>query len=352
MYQICCSKCQELLNGERYIMRKCQPFCLNCFETMFPEHCDTCCERISPDQAKITYESHQWHATETCFCCYNCLIPLNDSSFLQDYGVLFCLNKCASQLNNNSIDTKLIHENKYHQDPDIIPTSYIDTNKHIISHGKKDYLSDGIDTRHRDNRNYQTLPNSIYSNSDLNLKQVNCRDAALEIPCCSTSISTSLPYSIQKSFPISKIKNYPTISQHTLLDQAPSNWLQRFNSNGIMFLVSRSKSRITSHLPPSRSLHDSSKFTKQYRVDFIVDDNQEGLNSMIDQLCIYGNHLQKSINSRRKIIYDDNETSTINSRLMKKTTILNKQQKKSDEGRRKKDFGISSLFCIPLKSLH
>ncbi|CAF2086730.1 unnamed protein product [Rotaria magnacalcarata] len=396
IYNVRCSKCQGHLDGERHIMRKGEPFCLNCFETMFPNRCDTCCERIIADQAQITRESHQWHATETCFCCYTCLIPLNSSSFLQDHGALFCSYECASQINNHSINTKLIQQNKFRQGPDTIPTSYLHTNQHFktfparpknltpqqqnMSHERiehrKGYLSDGIDTRHRYNRNYQssvfvqdqTFPRSIYSKeqtinirksrshesiqfyNDINLEQADRHGVTLEILRCSTSISSpaSLRYLSRKSFRRPKIKNYARILQRTLIDQAPSNRLNFFHSTGIMSVVSRPKSRITSQFPRSSSLNGPSRFTKQYRVNivnaekeksskysptmaykskslcrslsFVDDDNQEDLNSMIDELCIFGNQLQKSINSGTKLIYDDNETSTINSRLMKTTT--------------------------------
>ncbi|CAF1466838.1 unnamed protein product [Rotaria sp. Silwood1] len=269
MYRFCCSFCKQYLAGERYIERRGQLFCLDCFETTYAEYCDICCEPIGPSQARITYESHQWHATETCFYCYVCLIPLNNSDFLQDYGILFCSNECASQISNHSISTKLIQQNNLH-------------------------------------------------------------------------------------------------------------------SNGMLSLISCTKSIITSQFPRSSSLNGSSRFTKQYRVHFvgnekeknskysptmsykskflcrslssssstIHDDNQEDINSIFDQFDMCGIHLRKSINCRTEISYVD-ETSTINTKLMKKTTTLNKKQKNSNEKRGKTNYIVSSFFfCIYSKSLH
>ncbi|CAF2126194.1 unnamed protein product, partial [Rotaria magnacalcarata] len=47
------------------------------------------------------------------------------------YGELFCSNECASQRNNPSINTKLIQQNKLHQDPGINLTSHTRTSQHI-----------------------------------------------------------------------------------------------------------------------------------------------------------------------------------------------------------------------------
>ena len=88
------------LGGERYVMRQTQPFCLNCFETMYAEYCDTCGERIETDQAQMAHESQHWHATDACFYCYTCRIPLHNRGFFPRYGALFCSNECASQRNN------------------------------------------------------------------------------------------------------------------------------------------------------------------------------------------------------------------------------------------------------------
>ncbi|CAF1062479.1 unnamed protein product [Rotaria sp. Silwood1] len=249
MYRFCCSFYKQYLAGERYIERRGQLFCLDCFETTYAEYCDICCEPIGPSQARITYESHH--------------------DFLQDYGILFCSNECASQISNHSISTKLIQQNNLH-------------------------------------------------------------------------------------------------------------------SNGMLSLISCTKSIITSQFPRSSSLNGSSRFTKQYRVHFVGnekeknskysptmsykskflcrslssssstvhDDNQEDINSIFDQFDMCGIHLRKPINCRTEISYVD-ETSTINTKLMKKTTTLNKKQKNSNEKRGKTNYIVSSFFfCIYSKSLH
>jgi hypothetical protein len=428
MDHFCCSNCKKRLGGERYVMRQAQPFCLNCFETMYAEYCDTCGERIETDQAQMAHESQHWHATDACFYCYTCRIPLHNRGFSPRYGALFCSNECALQRNNRLTNTKIIQQNKFHQGPDIIPTSYTHTNQHVkvlpprpkninqqqnLSHQRRKeqtgYLSDGagVQKYKRDYNNgyssdgtgsrrynrhqpqvflqLQTSPDSILPNeqklnitrsrsrepiqfyNDLNLEQLDRHGATLEIARCSASKSSrsSLPDLSHKSISKPKIKNYPTISQHTLIDQP------NFDSNEIMYPISRPKSAITSQFPRSRSLNGSARFTKQHHVRFVDDENnqkskrsptksyksksirrsssssssddddeQEDFNSIYQQFDIHGNRLRKPINYGTKISYVD-ETNTINPTLMKKSTTLNKKEKKSTGGRRKKDCIIS-----------
>jgi hypothetical protein len=436
MDHFCCSNCQKRLGGERYVMRQSQPFCLNCFETMYAEYCDTCGERIETDQAQMAHESQHWHATDACFYCYTCRIPLHNRGFFPRYGALFCSNECASQRNNRLVNTKLVQQNKFHQGPDIIPTSYTGTNQHVkvlparpknhhvsnnrrpkeqngyMSDGagvqkyKRDYnngyLSDGTGSR-RYNRHqpqvflqYQTSPDGILSNvhhqdqkmnmtrsrsrepiqfyNDLNLEQLDRHGATLEIARCSTSKSAraSLPDLSHQPTSKPKLKNYPTISQETLVEQ-PTR-LNNFDSNDIMYPISRPKSSTITQFPRSRSLNGSARFTKQHHVRFVDDENEKtykrspttsyrskkntssmrrigspsssdddddeeenDLNSIYQQFDIHGNRLRRPINYGTKISYVD-EANSINPSLMKKSTSSNKKEKKV---RRKKDCIIS-----------
>jgi hypothetical protein len=443
-----CSNCKKRLGGERYVMRQAQPFCLTCFESMYAEYCDTCGERIETDQAQMAHESQHWHATDACFYCYTCRIPLHNRGFFPRYGALFCSNECALQRNNRlTNNTKLIPTNKFQPGPDIIPTSYTHTNQHVrilpprpktnnhqqqfisnrrtkeptgyVSDGpgvqkyKRDfnngYSSDGTGSR-RYNRHqqpqvflqFQTSPDSKLANdhqqklnitrsrsrepiqfyNDLNLEQLDRHGATLEIARCSTSKSSraSLPNLSNKSISKPKIKPYSTISQETLVEQP--NRLKNFDSNEIMYPISRPKSTAystSSQFPRSRSLNGSARFTKQHHVRFVDDENeksykrspttshkskkksssrrrtssssssddddeQDDFNSIYQQFDIHGNRLRKPINYGTKISYVDEcglGTNTINPTLMKKSMTSSKKDKKSNNGRRKRDCIIS-----------
>ena len=440
MNHFCCANCQKRLGGERYVMRQTQPFCLNCFETMYAEYCDTCGERIETDQAQMAHESQHWHATDACFYCYTCRVPLHNRGFFPRYGALFCSNECASQRSNRLPNSKMTQPNKFHQGPDIIPTSYTHTNQHVkilparpknsqssmsshrrskeqtgyqsdgaaVQKYKRDYnsgyLSDGTGSR-RYNRHHQpqvflqlqTSPDRVSSSNhrhdqklnitrsrsrepiqfynDLNLEQLDRHGATLEIAQCGTSKSSraSLPDLSHRSIPKPKVKNYPSVSQETLVDQ-PTH-LKNFDSNEIMYPISRPKPSSISQFPRSRSLNGSARFPKQHHVRFVEDDKEKSykrspamsyrarkpstlrrsssssssdgddeelddVNSIYHQFDIHGNRLRRPINYGTKISYVD-ESNTINPALMKKSMTLNKKEKKSTGGRRKKDCIIS-----------
>ena len=113
-------------------MRQNQPFCLTCFETMYAEYCDTCGERIETDQAQMAHESQHWHATDACFYCYTCRIPLHNRAFFPRYGALFCSNDCALQRNKRSNMMKVSQQQaKYERSPDVIPINYPSTNPQV-----------------------------------------------------------------------------------------------------------------------------------------------------------------------------------------------------------------------------
>ncbi|CAF2479428.1 unnamed protein product [Rotaria sp. Silwood2] len=473
MDHFCCSNCKKRLGGERYVMRQNQPFCLNCFETMYAEYCDTCGERIETDQAQMAHESQHWHATDECFYCYTCRIPLLNRAFFPRYGALFCSNECALQRNNRFNHKKLIQQEKFDKSPDLIPITYKQTNQHVkilpprpktfhqqqqqqpnvrtissrskeqggyvsdgvnISKYRRDfhngYVSDGTGTRksknnrqqYQTNLNYekdkpqvflqlQSSPESILKNrhqnkifitksrsrepiqfyNDLNLEQLDRHGATLEIARCSTSKSSraSLPdLSNNKTSRINSNKvNHSIISQDTLIDSSvPKNRTKHFDSNEIMYPISRPKSvafsttstATTAQFPRSRSLNGSARFTKQHHVRFVDDEKEkhterssvinnrskkyylsssssssssssdsesdDDLDAIYRQYDIHGNRIKKPINYGTKITYVDEceqGRNKINPALMKKPSIFNKKDNKSNSGRRKKDCIIS-----------
>jgi hypothetical protein len=152
MDHFCCCNCQKRLGGERYVMRQSQPFCLNCFETMYAEYCDTCGERIETDQAQMAHESQHWHATDACFYCYTCRVPLHDRAFFPRYGALFCSNDCALQRHKRVHTTKLNQQRtKFEKSPDIIPTTHLPNNTHVRLVSTRTKSSHSTD-------NFRTIP--------------------------------------------------------------------------------------------------------------------------------------------------------------------------------------------------
>ncbi|KAJ8257783.1 hypothetical protein GJAV_G00189640 [Gymnothorax javanicus] len=95
MKHFCCFECEAALGGQRYIMRESRPYCCSCYESLYAEYCDTCGEHIGIDQGQMTYEGQHWHATESCFCCARCHLPLLGRPFLPRGGLIYCSRPCS-----------------------------------------------------------------------------------------------------------------------------------------------------------------------------------------------------------------------------------------------------------------
>ncbi|XP_071454394.1 prickle planar cell polarity protein 3-like, partial [Hetaerina americana] len=95
MSHFACMECDRRLGGERYIMREGRPFCLSCFDALFAEYCDSCGEAIGVDQGQMSHEGQHWHATEQCFCCRICQVPLLGRPFLPRRGAIYCSIACS-----------------------------------------------------------------------------------------------------------------------------------------------------------------------------------------------------------------------------------------------------------------
>uniref|UniRef100_A0A673HBQ4 Prickle-like protein 3 n=1 Tax=Sinocyclocheilus rhinocerous TaxID=307959 RepID=A0A673HBQ4_9TELE len=110
MKHFCCFECEAALGGQRYIMRESRPYCCHCYESLYAEYCDTCGEHIGTDQGQMTYEGQHWHASEACFCCACCRLPLLGRPFLPRGGLIFCSRSCSlgdDPDNSDSCDSAL-----------------------------------------------------------------------------------------------------------------------------------------------------------------------------------------------------------------------------------------------------
>ena len=91
----CCFECDCPLGGMRYIMKEGNPFCCHCFKSMYAEFCDACGEPIDPDASQMEHNGQHWHATDSCYCCYNCRKPLLGQPFLPKNGEIYCSPECS-----------------------------------------------------------------------------------------------------------------------------------------------------------------------------------------------------------------------------------------------------------------
>lgn len=76
-------------------MKEGNPFCCHCFKSMYAEFCDACGEPIDPDASQMEHNGQHWHATNNCYCCYNCRKPLLGQPFLPKNGEIYCSPECS-----------------------------------------------------------------------------------------------------------------------------------------------------------------------------------------------------------------------------------------------------------------
>ena len=101
-------------------MKDGNPFCCHCFKSMYAEFCDACGEPIDPDASHMEHNGQHWHATDSCFCCYNCRKPLLGQPFLPKNGEIYCSPECSRGV------PVMYHENEHfsHLQPDVDKTKH------------------------------------------------------------------------------------------------------------------------------------------------------------------------------------------------------------------------------------
>ncbi|MFH4978099.1 hypothetical protein AB6A40_004808 [Gnathostoma spinigerum] len=90
----CCFGCDKQLGGHRYMLRKEQPYCFDCYTSRFARTCLTCGSKIAPDEQRISFKDQHWHARENCFRCRKCGIVLLNRRFVAKNGKVFCSSEC------------------------------------------------------------------------------------------------------------------------------------------------------------------------------------------------------------------------------------------------------------------
>lgn len=76
------------------------------------------CLYVGIDQGQMTYEGQHWHATEACFSCACCRLPLLGRPFLPRGGLIFCSRSCSlgdDPDNSDSCDSALQSRSASHK---------------------------------------------------------------------------------------------------------------------------------------------------------------------------------------------------------------------------------------------
>ncbi|XP_015179011.1 PREDICTED: uncharacterized protein LOC107067741 isoform X2 [Polistes dominula] len=96
----CCWDCDIPLAGRQYISENDHPLCLPCYQNTYAKTCNACNAVIAADQQGVAIKNLNFHATETCFCCYMCKKYLLNSRMAVKEDKLFCSKDCISKYSN------------------------------------------------------------------------------------------------------------------------------------------------------------------------------------------------------------------------------------------------------------
>lgn len=111
MKHFACFDCDQLLGGQRYMMRDGRPYCCTCFESLYSEFCETCGGHISVDEGQMSHEGQHWHASDSCFTCSNCHRSLLGRPFLPRHCKLYCSAACCTfQMQTSRRESQKSHE--------------------------------------------------------------------------------------------------------------------------------------------------------------------------------------------------------------------------------------------------
>ncbi|XGW26879.1 hypothetical protein V3C99_007450 [Haemonchus contortus] len=97
-----CLKCDFRLGGHRYMMKNDHPHCIDCYMKHFARNCDTCGQKIGPDEKRLNYQDFHWHAKPECFHCRQCNMDLIGKKFIFKDHHLFCSSQCKADFMNKS----------------------------------------------------------------------------------------------------------------------------------------------------------------------------------------------------------------------------------------------------------
>ncbi|XP_034189326.2 testin LIM domain protein isoform X1 [Osmia lignaria lignaria] len=93
----CCWDCDVPLAGKQYITENDRPLCLICYQKTYAKTCNMCEKVIAADQQGVAVKDLNFHATETCFCCYICKKNLLNGRIAVKEKKIFCSKECITQ---------------------------------------------------------------------------------------------------------------------------------------------------------------------------------------------------------------------------------------------------------------
>ncbi|XP_063714308.1 four and a half LIM domains protein 2-like [Symsagittifera roscoffensis] len=86
--EFACWHCDTSLYGHRFVNREGHPYCVNCYNELFANHCEECQQIISVDNKDLAFKEKHWH--DMCFKCSQCKVSLVSETFGAKEDKLFC----------------------------------------------------------------------------------------------------------------------------------------------------------------------------------------------------------------------------------------------------------------------
>ncbi|KAM7002234.1 testin isoform 1-T1 [Tautogolabrus adspersus] len=94
----CCFDCDCILAGETYVMENDKPICKPCYMKNYAAKCSSCQKEVEPEDQRVTYGEHHWHAAPDCFKCSGCSKCLVGQRFMAVKAFLFCSVECKKKI--------------------------------------------------------------------------------------------------------------------------------------------------------------------------------------------------------------------------------------------------------------
>lgn len=94
----CCFDCDCILAGETYVMENDKPVCTACYMKNYAAKCVSCQKLVEPEEQRVSYGEHQWHAAPDCFKCSGCSKCMMGQRFMVVQAHVFCSVECKKKV--------------------------------------------------------------------------------------------------------------------------------------------------------------------------------------------------------------------------------------------------------------
>uniref|UniRef100_A0A672RTP5 Four and a half LIM domains protein 2 n=1 Tax=Sinocyclocheilus grahami TaxID=75366 RepID=A0A672RTP5_SINGR len=99
-----CHYCKESLFGKKYVLRDENPYCVECYESLYSNTCEECKKPIGCNSRDLSYKDRHWH--DDCFHCFKCHRSLVDKPFSTKDEQLLCTECYSNEYSSKCFECK------------------------------------------------------------------------------------------------------------------------------------------------------------------------------------------------------------------------------------------------------